>query len=272
LIFSSVKRYYKSNRAKMIDMPMLTKDSKKSFENTTAPEFCNPVALKWTFKPEKPIPNVIIAKRPSYPTYGTNCTCACGLKFSKIAILIEHAKVCKVALTALYCRICNMLCADRRALGVHQIQAHGSKPCVDCGRRFTSSKRLKKHRVSKHTNLECRICGNKYKTKKNYCRHVRCHSLPFGCFYCKLRYSSGSCLEDHISSMHDGHRFNCKECAMSYTHRSNLRAHVLEKHKFLRYFCSCGSSKGYTRKATMKRHMLKVHGGIIEWEYKEIVA
>jgi len=266
----------------MVDMPMLSKYSQENFENTTAPESCNSLAFTFkpeeliqenrSFKTEKPIPNVIIAKRPSFPTFGTNCTCVCGLKFSKIAILIEHVKVCKVPYKWLFCRICNMLCSDRRALAVHQIQAHGSKPCVDCGRKFTSSKILQRHRVTRHTNLECRICGKKYKTNKSYIRHVRYHTQPFWCLKCNLRYSSSSGLKDHIISTHDGLKFNCKECTMSYTHRSNLRAHVLEKHKFLRYFCSCGSSKGYTRKNTIERHMLRVHGGIIEWEYKETVA
>lgn len=221
---------------------------------------------------KKPIPNVIIAKRSKYPTYGTNCSCVCGLKFYKIAILIEHIKICKIAIVARCCRICSMLCPDRLALAAHKIDAHGSEPCVDCGRRFTSFKRLVRHREARHTILECRICGKKSDTTKNHSRHVRGHSMRFKCSKCKLRLSSASGLKDHMRSVHDGQKFDCKDCGMRYTHRSNLRAHVLEKHKSLRYFCCFCPSKGYTRKKTMQRHMVRVHGGFVSWEYKESVA
>lgn len=217
-------------------------------------------------------PDLTIAKQCPQPISRTKCSCVCGMNFCKIAILTEHIKVCKTAITARVCRICSTLLPNRRALAAHKIIAHGTEPCIDCGRKFTNIRLLTKHRETKHTSHECRICGKKIKMNKYRLRHMRCHTKPFNCSKCKLRFSSGSGLKDHISSEHNGMTWKCKDCRMCYTHRSNLRAHVLEKHKSMRYFCVYCRSKGYTRKDWLQKHMLKVHGGVVCWEYRESIA
>jgi len=198
----------------------------------------------------------------------TKCNCVCGMRFSKKITLIKHIKICKTAIVARRCCLCGTLFPNRHALEAHKRQTHGSIPCIDCGKKFANAKILAKHRSYWHTTLECHVCGKIFNTSRNLHRHVISHSKPFGCSKCKLRFNTGSSLKDHLSSAHDGVKLVCKECGKSYTHRSNLRAHVQEKHMGMRYFCSNCPLKGFTRKRTMKQHMLKLHGCIVSWKYR----
>merc|ERR1719397_1754 len=108
--------------------------------------------------------------RSSYsklPSIGSKLSCICGMRFCKRTILIEHIKICKTASVARYCRLCCTVCPDRYALEAHQRQAHGSEPCIDCGKRFSNATVLLKHRIAKHATLECNLCGKKYNIQRN---------------------------------------------------------------------------------------------------------
>jgi len=194
----------------------------------------------------------------------TKRSCACGMRFSKISILLEHLKVCSIGITARRCHRCPVLRTfpNRFALAAHQRDEHGSAPCEVCGVKFANPKVLARHISSKHANLECRLCGTLCTTNNSLLRHNRVHSKPYLCSDCHLRFSSNSSLQDHHSSAHVGVRLVCKVCGKGYTHRSNLRMHIREKHERLRYFCSCGWARGFTRKETLKQHIRRVHGGV----------
>jgi len=195
-----------------------------------------------------------------YLISNSECSCVCGKKFSEKAILREHLGACKTADVVRFCRFCKILYPNLNALVVHRVQTHGPAPCADCGKRFINARILAKHRERWHTVLECLLCGKKCKVK-NFGRHLRCHTVPFSCSRCRLKFSSGSYLKEHMRSVHGGLRFWCKECGKCYTHRAGLGKHILEKHKNKKYYCSY-CSVGYTRKSFMMKHVLRVHGEV----------
>jgi len=196
--------------------------------------------------------------------------CPCGRQFRIKKNLYGHLRSCKYLkantlneVPTWACHLCPKpytICKNRIALAKHQRLTHGSKPCVDCGRRFATASTLARHRASTHVNLQCFICGAKSSSKKLMRSHYFTHTRSFQCQKCGQQFSSKRSLKDHLMSLHYGVKLQCSQCAKCYTHRSNLRMHVKTQHSGVSYKCKICGLKGYTRKETLRRHMMRVHG------------
>merc|ERR1719233_1339304 len=208
-----------------------------------------------------PLPRKNIGKETSLPI--NEVKCPCGQSFRTQRILSYHLRTCKYIDYSETCFLCpkpHTKCENRVALFKHQYLVHGSAPCADCGRRFGSAEALGKHRASFHIDVECSICGKRMGTKFLIWRHYLVHTRSFQCQKCGKSFGRKRSLVDHVLARHQGVSYRCSDCGKSFTDRANLRMHVQTIHRGVSYKCTHCTRKGYTRKATLRRHMMRVHG------------
>jgi len=202
-----------------------------------------------------------IKKQTSLPMNEVKCPCGKGFRSKRY--LSAHLRTCKYIDYSQTCFLCpkpHTICENRVALFKHQYLVHGSAPCADCGRRFGSDGALAKHRASFHIDVECSICGKRMSTKFLILRHYLVHTRSFQCQKCDQNFCRKSTLVDHVLARHQGVSYRCSDCGKSFTDRANLRMHIKTIHRGVSYKCTHCTRKGYTRKTTLRDHMMRVHG------------
>ena len=127
---------------------------------------------------------------------------------------------------------------------------------------------MKVHIASVHEGnkpFQCNICDASFVEKRGLNRHVASvheKKKPFQCSICNYGSAEKSKLKGHIASVHEGIRpFQCNICDASFVGKGDLNRHVASVHEKKRVACTlCNRTYPYSKKYTLKKHMLLSHG------------
>lgn len=133
-----------------------------------------------------------------------------------------------------------------------------SFPCVDCGKRYSTSSNLARHRQTHRSSADkkarqCPHCDKVYVSMPAFSMHVRTHNQGCECPYCGKKFSRPWLLQGHIRT-HTGEKpFACPQCSKCFADKSNLRAHVQTHSTEKPYTCGrCG--KAFALKSYLYKH------------------
>lgn len=180
----------------------------------------------------------------------------CTRSFSSIYNMVRHVESIHVLSSELShkCHQCGRVFKSRGNLNTHK-KSHSSV-CSDCGRVYSSTSSLKVHmqrthsankyhcrienctftgtsqqaleyHTNKHTGekpFKCKHCGKPYPRKDTCSRHQLLCVSGIVCDVCGSKFSSKTCLGDHVRAVHSDRRFRCM-CGNVFKYRANLHRH-----------------------------------------------
>ena len=117
----------------------------------------------------------------------------------------------------------------------------------------------------KHTSLpepyQCTELDPAFKDTNPLPYHARTEHVGkrFTCPRCPCTYASKGGLTEHVRLIHENAaRYRCDTCGKGYSIRSHYYGHLAAHTGVKRYVCSVCLTE-FTRKSTMKAHMLQFH-------------
>ncbi|KAK3588186.1 hypothetical protein CHS0354_012247 [Potamilus streckersoni] len=199
----------------------------------------------------------------------------CGKRFMYSDDLAKHVKIHITDENGLpvrehLCTICGKGFSLKNRLTRH-MQTHESErnfACDICGKRYQTSSSLRSHRIFKHMpenadlyplkKLICEVCGYMTYVKNRLKRHMQTHlpSRQFECEYCHKMFQTSSSLGTH-KMRHMPPKRNSKgelvlykctwdNCKKTYTKKATIKRHILAhvwKMKRGKAFCNCSDCR-----------------------------
>merc|ERR1712155_420463 len=103
----------------------------------------------------------------------------------------------------------------------------------------------------------CHVCGKTFGRETNFRIHMNTHPNP--CPHCGKAFKQKAGLQAHISSVHEGQKFQCPLCEYKATHKSSLQVHIKSIHEGQRLqcpYCKLKFSRNF-----VKEHIKTIHEG-----------
>ncbi|CAG4983908.1 unnamed protein product [Colias eurytheme] len=193
----------------------------------------------------------------------------CDKRFIRHKTYENHKRTHKSD-TSVSCVSCNKTFQTKKALKMHQKNAHSQwsfneTKCRFCGKVFKSRNSLKQHEV-KHGERKmyiCDVCG-KMSLSKSYLKvHLETHNenkeRNYGCDICDKKFFSKINLQNHIHRAHTGRQYTCQLCNITYKYKDNLVKHLLTHEGKKLYKCDY-CNKSFSTRTYCVEHQ-RVHSG-----------
>ncbi|XP_065092495.1 zinc finger protein 595-like [Ochlerotatus camptorhynchus] len=167
-----------------------------------------------------------------------------GKQLKTIQSYNEHLSFHDSSIRPLQCNFCTLRYCTRRAVEVHETQAHGAPDkhlpqkkrlrniqCEQCGKVFGSIASAAEHKLVVHENekaIECKICHKKLGYRNSLHRHMLTHTgeQPYKCDTCGLRFKIITDLNKHIQGDHQGEMpYYCNKCNIPLKDKSTYYRH-----------------------------------------------
>jgi hypothetical protein len=220
---------------------------------------------------------------PEHRNFSATCD-ICGNVYFNRFTLKSHKELVHEKIKRFSCEICGKLYESKSRLKIHIDSFHkGLREiiCTICDGRYTTKLALRGHIKRQHPEslglekktFPCEICGSIITSAARLSQHMKTHGEPqFACNQCDKKYFEKFKLMDHMAA-HIVLQFKCEYCPRSFRTEARLKCHYRVVHFKEKKTYRCEICNGtYTRRTTLRDHVLRQHQNIDEHYKQEYVT
>ena len=130
--------------------------------------------------------------------------------------------------------------------------------CNMCPKNFKYKHILNRHIRKIHK--ICEMCGFESMKRLEMKQHTEGHKTRHMCKICYKTYARFAILKYHVSSAHEGKRFECDKCDHTSTQRANIKEHNRLVHLAIKFMCSLCERK-FSSNLLLDQHIATKHEG-----------
>jgi Zinc finger, C2H2 type/Zinc-finger of C2H2 type len=216
-------------------------------------------------------------------TFSATCD-ICGNVYFNRHTLKSHKELVHERLKRFSCELCGKLYDTKSRLKIHIDSFHKGLreiECTICNGKYTTKLALKGHIKRQHPEtlglekktFTCEICQTIIPSKAYLHQHMKTHGEPqFPCNQCDKKYFVNYKLMDHMA-VHTPLQFRCEYCPRSFRTEARLKGHYRVVHFKEKKTYRCEICNGtYTRRTTLRDHVVRQHPSIDESYKQEYIA